>query len=66
MNPAYKKGNNTDILATNIALRITRKRDTYMIEDTFVHLLLDDLFSTEQVFYQSWKSSSGILNTNET
>ncbi|SAL94859.1 hypothetical protein [Absidia glauca] len=66
MNLAYEKGNDTDILATNIlfniAPRIARKRDTYMIEDTFVHLyldsLLDDLFSTEEVFYQSWANSS--------
>ncbi|KAI9496431.1 hypothetical protein BDB00DRAFT_892354 [Zychaea mexicana] len=66
MNLAYEKGNDTDILATNILFnivpRIARKRDTYMIEDTFVYLyldsLLDDLFSTEEVFYQSWANSS--------
>ncbi|SAL96587.1 hypothetical protein [Absidia glauca] len=66
MNLAYEKGDDTDILATNIlfniAPRIARKRDTYMIEDTFVHLYLDsmleDLFSDGEIFYQSWANSS--------
>ncbi|CDH51066.1 hypothetical protein RO3G_15572 [Lichtheimia corymbifera JMRC:FSU:9682] len=65
MNMAYEKGDDTDILATNIlfniAPRIARKRDTYLIEDTFIHLyldsLLDDMFSTEEIFYQSANSS---------
>ncbi|ORZ06681.1 hypothetical protein BCR42DRAFT_426972 [Absidia repens] len=58
MNLAYEKGNDTDILATNIlfslAPRIARKRDTYMIEDTFVQFyldsLLDDLFLPKKSF----------------
>ncbi|KAI8342661.1 hypothetical protein BC941DRAFT_448851 [Chlamydoabsidia padenii] len=66
MDLAYEKGNETDILATsilfNIAPRIARNHDSYMIEDTFVHLyfdsLLGDLFSTEEIFYQSWANST--------
>ncbi|CAO3597877.1 unnamed protein product [Absidia cylindrospora] len=63
---AHEKGDPTDILATNIlynlAPRVARKRDTYLIEDTFMHLyldsLLEELFSTDDVFYQSWSNSS--------
>ncbi|KAI8331310.1 hypothetical protein BC941DRAFT_474936 [Chlamydoabsidia padenii] len=48
MNLAYEKGGETDILATNILFNIHLYHDS----------LLDDLFSTEEVFYQSWTNST--------
>ncbi|CAO3593726.1 unnamed protein product [Absidia cylindrospora] len=65
MEEAYKKGDATGILATNILFNLAPRVvqvDSYLIEDTFIHFYLDsilqDLFSTEEIFRQSWANSA--------
>ncbi|CAO3600522.1 unnamed protein product [Absidia cylindrospora] len=66
MKEAYDNDHPLDIIASNIlqtlAPSMAKRRDRYMIEDTFVHLhlhsLFDEVFSTEEIFYESWANSA--------